>query len=152
MLTNAAGGINVAFEPGTLPVISLYLNTQSDDRGRDNYEQFLRKEFTTRAKTYPAGSPEKQSFEADIERINAYLKDELKASANGVAIFACSGAGLFEAVQLNAPVEEHRIYVYNQPHLYHLTWLDDAYPRYAALLTDANSARIFVLRVFQPCC
>jgi peptide subunit release factor 1 (eRF1) len=51
---------------------------------------------------------------------------------------------LFETVQLNAPVEEHRLYVYNQPHLYHLIWLDDAYPRYAALLTDANSARIFV--------
>lgn len=134
----------LAFEPGTLPVISLYLNTQSDDRGRDNYEQFLRKEFTTRAKTWPSGSAERQSFEIDVERINAYLKDELKPSANGVAIFACSGADLFEAVQLNAPVDEHRIYVYNQPHLYHLTWLDDAYPRYAALLTDANSARIFV--------
>jgi peptide subunit release factor 1 (eRF1) len=34
--------------------------------------------------------------------------------------------------------------VYNQPHLYHLSRLDDEYPRYAALLTDANSARIFV--------
>jgi peptide subunit release factor 1 (eRF1) len=134
----------LAFEPGTLPVISLYLNTQADDRGRDNYEQFLRKELSGRAKTWPSGSPERQSFEADAQRIGKYLADELKPSANGVALFACSGAALFEAVQLNAPVDEHRLYVYNQPHLYHLAWLDDAYPRYAALLTDANSARIFV--------
>ena len=134
----------LAFEPGTLPVISLYLNTQSDDRGRDNYSQFVRKELTTRAKTWPASSPERQSFDADGDRINTYLENELKPSANGVAIFACSGAELFEAVQLNAPVDDHRLYVYNQPHLYHLARLDDEYPRYAALLTDANSARIFV--------
>jgi peptide subunit release factor 1 (eRF1) len=134
----------LAFEPGTLPVVSLYLNTQADDRGRDNFDQFVRREFSGRAKTWPSGSPERQSFEEDVERIQAWLKDDLTPSANGVAIFACSGAGLFETVQLNAPVPEHRLYVYNQPHLYHLVWLDDAYPRYAALLTDANSARIFV--------
>ena len=45
---------------------------------------------------------------------------------------------------MNAPLEDNYLYVYNQPHLYHLTRLDDAYPRYAALLTDANTARIFV--------
>jgi peptide subunit release factor 1 (eRF1) len=134
----------LAYEPGTLPVISLYLNTQADDRGRDNFSQFVRKELTTRAKTWPASSLERQSFDADVERINAYLENELKPAANGVAIFACSGAEFFEAVQLNAPIDEHRIYVYNQPHLYHLARLDDEYPRYAALLTDANSARIFL--------
>ena len=134
----------LAFEPGTAPVISLYLNAQSDDRGRDNYTQFVRKELATRAKTWPSSSPERQSFEADAERIVAYLENELKSSANGVAIFACTAAELFETVQLNAPLDDHRIYVYNQPHLYHLARLDDEYPRYAALLTDANTARIFV--------
>src|SRR6185503_7966153 len=47
------------------------------------------------------------------------------------------------------PRQEHKLYVYNQPHLYHLARLDDAYPRYAALLTDANSARIFVFGLGQ---
>src|SRR6202035_5755710 len=37
----------------------------------------------------------------------------------------------------------------NQPHLYHLARLDDAYPRYAVLVTDANSARIFVFGLGQ---
>ena len=134
----------LAFEPGTVPVISLYLNTQSDDRGRDNWSQFIRKELVARAKTWPSGTPERQSFDADVERIQKWLDEDLQASANGVAVFACSGADLFETIQLNAPIEDHRLYVYNQPHLYHLTRLDDEYPRYAALLTDANSARIFV--------
>jgi len=34
-----------AFEPTTLPVLSLYLNTSSDQHGRDDYASFLRKEM-----------------------------------------------------------------------------------------------------------
>jgi peptide subunit release factor 1 (eRF1) len=133
------------FEPTTLPVISLYLNTQPDKHGRDCFEGFLQRQFASRARTFAAGSPEAESFSRDTARIQEYLEKELKPSANGLALFACSGAGgFFEAVQLGAPVEEHRLYIYNQPHLYHLARLDDEYPRYAALVTDANSARIFV--------
>jgi peptide subunit release factor 1 (eRF1) len=135
----------VDFEPTTCPVISLYLNTQPDDHGRDNFEVFLRTEFASRSRTFHAGSPEAESFAKDTARIREYIENQLKPSANGLAIFACWGAGeFFEAMQLNAPVDQHRLYVYNQPHLYHLARLDDEYPRYAALVTDANSARIFV--------
>lgn len=133
------------FEPTTLPVISLYLNTQPDDHGRDRFAGFFERQFAARARTFAPGSPEAQSFARDVERIRKYVEKELKPSANGLAIFACAGADdFFEAVQLAAPVDEHRLYIYNQPHLYHLARLDDEYPRYAALVTDANSARIFV--------
>jgi peptide subunit release factor 1 (eRF1) len=134
----------LAFEATTLPVISLYLNTMADDHGRDRYQQFVKKELSSRAKTFASGSPEAVSFAKDAERIQKWLEEELKPSANGVAVFACSAADLWETIQINAPIEENRLYVYNQPHLYHLARLDDEYPRYAALLTDANSARIFV--------
>lgn len=77
-------------------------------------------------------------------RIEKYLRQELNPSAGGLALFACAAAGLFEALQLHTPFEEHRLYVYNQPHLFHLTRVDDENPRYAVLVTDANSARIFV--------
>ncbi|HXG67396.1 MAG TPA: hypothetical protein VNO70_19990, partial [Blastocatellia bacterium] len=134
-----------AFEPTTFPVISLYLNTQPDQHGRANFEPFVRKEFAARAKTYPAGSPELASFERDTERINQYLAEKLRPSANGLAIFACAGEGeFFEAVQLDAPVQEHRLFVNNQPHLYPLAHIYDQYRRYAALIADTNSARLFV--------
>lgn len=139
----------LAFEPGTLPVISLYLNTQSDKHGHDHYEPFLRKDLAGRVRTWPASTPERKSLDDDVAKIEAWIKSELKPSANGVAIFACSGAGLFEALQLNAALDDHRLYIYNQPHLYHLARLDDEYPRYAALITDANSARIFVFGLGQ---
>lgn len=47
-------------------------------------------------------------------------------------------------MQLDAPVKEHRLYVNNQPQLYELARLTDAYPRYAAVVVDSQLARIFV--------
>jgi peptide chain release factor subunit 1 len=133
------------FEPVGSPVISLYLNAQPDEHGHDNYHTFVRNELRERAKTFPAGSPERESFDKDVERITSYLDDEVRPSANGIAIFACAGAGdFFEAIQLDAPIENNRLFVYDQPHLYPLARLIDQYPRYAVLVANTNSARVFV--------
>ena len=134
-----------AFEPVGLPVVSLYLNAQANEHGRQDFERFLRKEFAERARTFKAHSPERESFERDVERINEYLGEEMRAETNGVAIFACAGAdGFFQAVQTIAPIENHRLYIYNQPHLYPLARLMEQYPRYAVLVADTNRARLFV--------
>jgi peptide chain release factor subunit 1 len=134
-----------AFEPVGLPVVSLYLNLQPDERGRDNYDVFVRNELPARTRTWVESSAERESLEQDLERINEYLANEVRPSANGLAIFACAGAdGFFEAVQLDAPIDEHRLYIHNQPHLYHLARLNDAFPPYAAVVLDSKSARILV--------
>ena len=135
----------VAFPPTTLPVLSLYLNTEPDQHGRDDIVRFLRRELPARGRTFAPHSPERESYDRDAARIEQWVADELRPSANGVAIFACAGADdLFEAVQLDVPVREHRLYVYHQPHLYELARLTDAYPRYAAVVVDSRLARIFV--------
>ena len=139
-----------AFEPVPFPVVSLYLDARADGTGRDNFDQFLRKAFRDRLRTYRPHSPEHASFSADVERIKRYLANELQSSANGVAIFACAGAdGFFEAHQLDVPIEEHRMYVDDQPHVYPLARLHDQYPRYAAVVADTNFARIFVYSTGQ---
>jgi len=133
------------FEPTSLPVLSIYLNLQSDQHGRTpDVQPYLDREFKSLARTWPAGTPERESFDRDEERIRAFVAGDLENAANGLAIFACSGKNFFETIQLAAPVREHRIYVYNQPHLYQLALIDDENPRYAAVFTDANRARIFV--------
>ena len=134
-----------AFEPSPYPVISLYLNTQPDHRGRDNFQSFVRKELKARAQTYPARSPEREMLERDMERIAAYLEGEVRPSANSIAIFACDAAELFEAVQLDAPVKDHWLYVGDQPHLYPLARVLARYPRYAVVLADTNRTRILVV-------
>src|SRR5687768_10094499 len=132
------------FEPAPYPVISLYLNTQAGSTGRDQYQTFVRSEFRARSRTYPEGSPERDSLDRDLERIATYLETQLEASANGVAIFACSAGELFEAVQLSVPIDQHWLYIGDTPHLYPLARLESQYPRYAAVVADTNTARIFV--------
>ncbi len=136
----------VAFEPTTFPVLSVYLNTQPDQHGRaPDATPYLHREFKALSRTWAPSSPERHSFDQDVERIVSYVADEIDPAANGVAIFACWGAQkFFEAIQLTSPFEENCVYAYNQPHLYHLARLDEQYPRYAAVLTDTNTARIFV--------
>lgn len=132
------------FEAGPFPVLSLYLNLQPDQHGRDNFEPFLRKELAERIRTYAASGPERESLEADATKIRKYV-GSVDSAVNGLAIFACSGADLFETVTLTAPIEEHLLYISEQPHLYPLARLLDEYPRYAVLLADTRQARIFVI-------
>ena len=135
----------VAFEPNGLPFISLYLNMQPDQHGRDNFESFVRKEFSAKARSFASESLELASFKRDTARIRVYLRDEVRPSANGLAIFSCAGADdYFNAIQLDAPIQKHRLHVEERPHLYPLARLIDQHPRYAALLVDTNSARLFV--------
>ena len=132
-------------EPASSPVISLYLNLTPDQHGRDSHAQFCRKSFAERAKDFKKNSPERASFERDTERINTYLDNELNRSADGLALFAAAGAdGFFEAVQLDAPIDYHGLFIGAVPYLYPLARLIDQYPHYASVLLDTNHAEIFV--------
>ncbi len=133
-----------AFEASPSPVVSLYLNAQPGQTGRDQFKAFIRKEFAARGRTYPPNSPERASLERDLEKIGRYLDVELQPSTNTVAVFACSDSDLFEAVQLAAKIDRHSLYIGNQPHLYPLARLESQNPRYAAVLVDTNIARIAV--------
>ena len=131
-------------EPSPFPVISLYLDLTAAHDGRERHDDFLRKAFNDRVKGMPLQSPERESFETDFERIHKYLDDEVSRSSNGCVLFACAGADLFEAIQLEAPLGEHWLFVGSVPHLYPLARLIDTYPRYAAVVLDSNKAQIFV--------
>ena len=133
-----------AFEPAPYPVVSLYLNTQPGQTGRDQFHTFVRKEFAARGKTYPAGSPERESLDKDLERISSFLDNQIEPAANGVAVFACSAGELFETVQTSAPIDEHWLYIGDQPHLYPLARIESLHPTCAVVLADTNAARIMV--------
>lgn len=136
--------ILAALEPSPYPVISLYLSLKPNQNGREEYGAFVRKVFTERAKTFRLNSPERESFDRDVERIRQYLESEKDESCHGVAIFASSGSQLFEAIPLETPFDDHWLFVGSVPHLYPLAKLVDTYPRYAAVMLDTNKARILV--------
>lgn len=133
-----------AYEPQDVPVVSLYLNLSADQHGRDNYDSFVRKAFSEHLKAHKESSAGRASLERDRERITAHLADEINRSANGLALFSSSAGELFEAIQMDVPVEQHWFLVGSVPHLYPLVKLIDQYPRYASVLLDTNRARIFV--------
>src|SRR5690349_14806511 len=131
-----------AFEAVDAPVISLYLDMRADDQGQRRYDTFLKRAWLERGRALSGDS--RKSFDRDPERINEYLGNVPK-SVNGLAVFACAGADeFFEAVQMEAPLEHNWLFIGQAPHLYPLARLNDQYPRYAALLVDTNSARLFV--------
>jgi peptide chain release factor subunit 1 len=131
-------------EPTALPLLSVYLNTEVNETGRTTHELFLRKELRQRATTFAERSAARDSLDRDRERIEHYLAERLQPSTRGVALFACAGIDLFEAIQVQVPFTENRLVVSDRPHLYPLARLDEEHPRYAALVVDTNSARIFV--------
>ena len=133
-----------ALEPSPFPFISLYLSLTPNQNGREDHQQFVRKVFNERSKGFAEESPERQSFDKDVQRIQQYLEGNVDPSCHGLAIFASSGAEFFEAVPLEAPFENHELFIGSVPHLYPLAKLIDTYPRYAAVMLDTNKARIMV--------
>ena len=81
-----------ALEPQQSPVLSLYLNLAADQHGRESYDTFLRKVVAERQKAFRDNTPERASFDRDVERVTAYLAGEVNRSSDAVAIFACAAA------------------------------------------------------------
>ena len=133
-----------ALEPSPFPVISLYLSLTPNHVGREDHQQFVRKLFAERAKALPQQSAERESFDRDAERIAEYIERQADPSWNGLVIFACAGSDLFETLPLEAPFDDHSLFVGSVPHLYPLAKLLDTYSRYALLMLDTNKARIVV--------
>ena len=133
-----------AFAPTAFPVLSLYLDLvpHQHDHARD--AAFVRAALADRLDTLHPHAPERESLERDAMRIETWLGEHLPPSASGLAIFACSGDGFFDAVPLDAPIERRALYVGSVPHLYPLVRLEDEYPRYAAVMLDPHHARIYV--------
>ena len=134
-----------AFEPSGFPFITIYLNAEANEHGRDEYGPWLRNELTERAGEYDEESAEAQSFNQDVERILEFTEKQADAGANGIAIFACAGAdGFFETVQLEVPFPNNRFFVFDRPHLFPLVRVVEQNPRYAAIWADTNKADIYI--------
>ena len=78
----------VAFEPTTFPVLSVYLNTQPDQHGRTPEPlPYLHRECKALARTWEPSSPERHSFDRDVERIVAYAADKIVIALILPAVF-----------------------------------------------------------------
>ena len=130
------------------PIVSLYLDLRPDQHGRRRPEEFFNRAFNEQIETFEPSSSARRLLQKDADRIRTFLASGVPASAKMTAVFSCSGdPDLFETLQLQAPIDGHRLYIDRQPHLFPLARLADEYAGYAALLVDTNSARLYVFAI-----
>jgi len=134
-----------AFEPSGFPVVSLYLDAKANENGHEGYGSWLKKEISELSENYEEDSAEAQSLKSDVEKIQQFLETEADESANGIAIFACTGADdFFETAQLDVALPNNRFFAFDRPHIFPLARAIDQNPKYAVLWADTNKADIYV--------
>ncbi len=133
-----------AFEPSGAAFVSLYLNAEANQNGRDAYHTWLKNAFRDEAENYEKESEEESLFAETTERINSFLESESNESANGIAVFASVGGDFFETIQFDVAFPENNLFVLDRPHIFPLVRLIDQNPKYCVLWADTNKADIYV--------
>lgn len=129
------------------PVVSCFLDTAPGGTGRRTFPAFLRKGFRRRLESFAPRSEPRAQLEIDRDRILAWLEEELDASTRGVAIYASHGDGLWEAVSLHVPFDEHGLAIGPLPVLYPLVELMDRWPSHVVCVADVREALLLVCRL-----
>lgn len=135
------------WDTGGLPVTTLYLDVDGRRRPR-------RRDFVRRAEDLAGAARERargldraarRSVEADAERIRSFVGEglERRGAVRGLALFSCSAAGRWEAVELAHPVRDG-VRVGARPHLVPLEALLELAETFCTVLVDRERARIFL--------
>jgi peptide chain release factor subunit 1 len=131
-----------------LPVSSLYLDV--DGRRYPRRQDYLLRgtELCDRLRRQADGLPRRarDSICKDILRIQQFLEGLERRLTRGVALFSCSGAGLWEEVLVPRPVPD-RAGVDDHPYVLRLEALIATYQSFCTVIVDREKARIFLARM-----
>jgi hypothetical protein len=137
-------------EPTHLPVLSIYLDMRPQATGQSPGRRasltILKDRFSEIESTLGPRGDDLESFKADQERIRTFLDEEFDRSAEGLAIFACSGTGLWETLDTGVPFEDE-VAVGPVPQLFQLARLLDDHETAVVAVVDTNTARLFLSRI-----
>lgn len=134
-----------AFEPNGSKLISIYLDAQAGQNGRDAFAPWLKTQFYEYSVQFERSEELQNKYGEIQERINNFLANEAETSANGIAIFASvEDGGLFETIQLEEPFPNNRFFVFDRPHIFPLVRIVEQNPQYAVLWADTNKADIYI--------
>lgn len=138
-----------ALQPVDLPVLSVYLDERPQATGESpglrSGRIVLKDRLREIEKTLGPRGPALESFRDDAARIERYLEDEAPTDCHGLAIFACAGVGLFEAVPAGVAFA-NQVSAAPVPDLFQLARLLDEQETAVVALVDSNTARLFVTR------
>jgi peptide chain release factor subunit 1 len=127
------------------PVSSLYLDV--DGRRYPRKQDFtVRAEELCRRLRDEAGTLDreaKRSVNQDAERMLDFFENLDRGPTRGVALFACSGADLWEEVRVPRPVKD-RVTLAKHPYVLPLESLVETYEWFCTVIVDREKARLFL--------
>ena len=145
MLTAETVGGILHFDGGGLPVTSLYARVEpgGNHRGLHTRVSSMLDEIRPLAKAETIEHEDRISVRDDIARIREALGEE-QWRPGAIAIFACSGRGLYEEIPLPLPVRD-RVIVDAVPFARPMLAVLDEYDRSCVTVVDEASARLWEL-------
>ena len=134
------------WSPGDHPVTTVYLSVDGRVYPRkQDYE--VRLEESLRSVTERVaglGRDARRSVERDVEEIRSFVEDPFeRGDTRGLALFSCSGAGLWEDVPLSRPVRNQAV-LGPHPDPLQLERILEVYESFCTALVDSEKARIFL--------
>ena len=127
------------------PVISLYLNIDTRSPEQDRSLIRLKNLFhQTEGAREAMTTDEIESVTRDQERIRTFVREQAMQGARGVAVFASSGAGLWETYTFPNRVGQH-IEIGESPYVKPLFRMLERYKPICTVLIEKGKSRIFLL-------
>lgn len=136
-----------ALEPSVDPpylTLSLDLQPEGSRPNRRPGRDFLDQHAEEFLGAFAPHTPAHESLSRDLERIGAFLDDDLDPAVQGLVVVAQSATGVFEALPLGLPVA-NRMVTGPSPALLTLARLSEDEPPYAVLLADQQEATLSVV-------
>lgn len=136
-------------DAGNLPLLSVYLDVRPEATGERPALRaglvVLKDRLNELRRTFLPRGEDLDSFERDVERIDAFVQEEMQPSTAGLAIFACAGIDLFEVIESAVPFR-NQVSTGRHADLFELARLADEYETSIVAVVDSNTARLFLYR------
>ena len=133
-------------------VVTCYLKLEPRDRSRGKYLIKIKNRVRDAIRALPRLGLERsvqEAVERDLERVQQHIRNPANLpSTQGIAIFACEGIGLFEAIPLPV-VYRSRLAVDATPLVRELASVEDEFGRLLTVVLDRTSARFFEVTAYD---
>jgi peptide subunit release factor 1 (eRF1) len=102
----------IGLDGAGLPILSLYVQIPVDPADRDALDARVRSllsDVRELSQDKAMDHDARMSLRGDLERIEQAFREERRLGARSVAVFSCSGRGIFEEVELPRTVRERAV-------------------------------------------
>lgn len=145
MLTKKDIEVLHGFKSNSLPVVSVFLNTDGKLNSKKEVDTHLKE--LGRLARIRVEKDERKDYRRkalfEIEKVEDYLLKELREfNRRGIALFSCSGGGLWHEIELPRP-PRNRFIIGETPYVRPLQFQEVEYHRYCTVLLDRNNACIY---------